>query len=94
MRRRFFWICILYLLLFLSIAYWGAWHDLNVNGEIDFSNIPSLMNSIVKSLLYLLQWVLPYWWLVIVGSTFILSAITMALTRIMSHPKKVDTFMG
>lgn len=87
MWKQFFRFNLAYLLLSLFIAYWGAWYDLSANGEVNLSDMPNLMSSIIKSFSYLVQWVLPYWWLVITGSTIVLSMITVGFIRIIKGMK-------
>jgi hypothetical protein len=79
MDSRFLRFCLLYLVLLLLVAYAGAWNNLIVNGEVN-PNFLNLLSAIPRSLSYLIQWVLPYWWLVILGGTLILAAISTGIS--------------
>ena len=57
-------------------TYYFAWDDLRNNDKLT----GNLGKDIMESIDYWFGWVLPYWWLIIIIGTFVLSLISYGVT--------------
>lgn len=73
---RFF---IIYLIVFLVLAYGLGWGDLIGNDWVDASSVVDVLRAVPYSFLYLVRDVLPFWWSVVLFGALALSVLTLGI---------------